>query len=712
MYIAHKRDDGRIQLLCDHLKGTAERAAEYARLFGAEQMAYRAGLLHDIGKYSVDGQRRMRDPEHVKKVDHATAGAKTALEQFRDVPAAAAIVGHHGGLRNVGTNADNKDEPTVCGRCKKLLKDGLDYSAWTSEISAEKGRIMPTWIGNKYQVQFYIRMLFSCLVDADYLDTEEFMQDKPPARGDGDLMQTLYERLSRYVQPWLNDAQTALNKKRNEILKRCLRGAKDRRGLYTLTVPTGGGKTISSLGFALSHAVRYGLKRVIYVIPYTSIIEQNAEVFSRILGEENVLEHHSNVDFKEDENDDENELQRRRRAASENWDAPLVVTTAVQFFESLYAAKPSRCRKLHNLTDSVIIFDEAQMMPLKYLRPCVAAIAELVQHYGVTAVLCTATQPALDKMIREFAPRMEIREICPRKDEMLEFFRRTHIEWEPQMSDERIAERVSDIRQCLCIVNTRKGAQRIYEMLPWESRFHLSTLMTPEHRSCVLMEIRRRLRENEACHVVATSLIEAGVDVDFPQVWREEAGLDSILQAAGRCNREGKRPKEECSVHVFSTEESMLPRIEMNTKAMRSTRERENQVDSYAAIRTYFEQLYNWHGKERMDDKNILQMCENYEFRTVAEAFQMIDTETKTIYIPTEQNQELIDKLRDGVLSKGLLRKLGRSGVNVYAKQLYDLLGAGKVEECNGFYVLTDMSAYSNECGLSAETDAGAALWV
>ena len=381
-------------------------------------------------------------------------------------------------------------------------------------------------------------MLYSCLVDADFLDTEAFMSGSNAGRSGYDPLPVLLERLSEYISPWRTPT-TELNRNRCAILEQCLEKASGPRGIYTLTVPTGGGKTVSSLAFGLKHAVKNGMKRVIYVVPYTSIIEQNAAVFREILGENNVVEHHSGVCL--DEDDETNRLNRFLRLAAENWDAPVIVTTAVQFFESFYSNRPSQCRKLHNVANSVVIFDEAQMLPTCHLLPCVGVMANLAARFRSTIVLCTATQPVLADLFRKFYPNQQIQEICPEIGDSFQKFRRVTYRDGGKLSNSALAEALSRENQVLCIVNTRKAAQEVFNLLPQEGRFHLSTLLYPEHRKEVLNTVRKRLKDGLPCRVVSTSLIEAGVDVDFPAVYREIAGLDSIAQAAGRCNREGKR---------------------------------------------------------------------------------------------------------------------------------------------------------------------------
>lgn len=451
--------------------------------------------------------------------------------------------------------------------------------------------------------------------------------------------------------------------------------------------------------------MKHDLQRVIYVIPYTSIIEQNADVFAKVLGEENVLEHHSQVEFADD--GEETPEAYKKRLACENWDAPVVVTTAVQFFESLYAAKTSKCRKLHNIANSVVIFDEAQTLPLPFLIPCVSAIGELVQHYGVTAVLCTATQPALGRLFKQLAPTLVQHEIAPDPDELFDCFRRVSFCREGVFTPEKLAERLTETAQVLCIVNTRKRARQVYESLPEEGRFHLSTLMIPTDREKTLNAIRTRLQNGKTCRVVSTSLVEAGVDVDFPSVWRELAGLDSILQAAGRCNREGRRSAAESVVHVFEAEgkfpASMTQQREAATKAMEEFEE----INTRPAIQAYFKRLLWVKGDEALDAKQILSSERACTFQSTAKVFRLIDADTCTVYVPNADNAEDIARLREGLYSKALIRRLGRSSVNVYRHEYEKLVSAAVVEDYgqDGFGILIQPDTYDPKCGLSTEAE-------
>jgi len=547
-----------------------------------------------------------------------------------------------------------------------------------------------------YSLSVYIRMLFSCLVDADYLDTEAFMAGGKTERAASFPLPVLMERLQQYVQPWHCAASSALNQKRNELLQRCLKGDEMPKGLYTMTIPTGGGKTVSSLAFALSHAIRHGMSRIIYVVPYTSIIKQNAQRFREIVGEESVLEHHSNHDFDDADG-------KSMRLATENWDAPIVVTTAVQFFESMYSNQTSRCRKLHNVTNSVIVFDEAQMLPVPYLRPCVNMIAELVEHYGSTSILCTATQPALDGLIANYAPELSCKEITENTGELYAFFRRTQFCCEGVLSEEMLIENLHRSQQVLCIVNSRRAANKLYWMLEREGCFHLSTHMTPEHRSRTVEKIKERLKNGSVCRVISTSLIEAGVDLDFPSVWREEAGLDSVLQAAGRCNREGKRPLEESLVHVFRFGERPPVMFAQNIIALNKVLDKFEDIATPEAIAYYFRQLLFMVGEDALDTNGIVEKSTRLAFKDVKESFRMIDDETIPVYIPNERNALLLQALRDRTISRKDLRKLGRDVVNVYAKHFELLREYMYCPKDEHFGILQVADRYDKECGLLLE---------
>ena len=710
-FLAHIAEDSRTQTVYSHLVETAALAKEFASSFDGGEQAQLAGLMHDIGKYADAFQRRLRgDPI---QVDHSTAGAAECWKH-RQPFAAFAVAGHHGGLPDGGSQTDGADQPTLLGRIKREAQGLLEpYQSWRQEISFPKTN-SPAFLASYSgpELVFFTRMLYSCLVDADFLNTEAFIEGKR-REFDRTSMEALWDKLQAYISGWF-PPKGELNRQRCNILDRCAQeGEKQQPGLFSLTVPTGGGKTVASLAFALAHAKKHGLRRVIYVIPYTSIIEQTAQTFREILGAEFVLEHHSNLLY--DLEGEATPQTIRLARATENWDMPVVVTTAVQFFESLYACRSSQCRKLHNIAGSVVVFDEAQMMPIPYLRPCIWAICQLIRHYGVSAVLSTATQPALAPIFQEFLPEVSMRELCAADTCRWDVFRRVSFRKEGCLSWDELAVQLNSHSQVLCVVNTRKAAQEVYSRLEKTGSFHLSTLMYPKHRKQQLAEIRRRLKEGLPCRVVSTSLIEAGVDVDFPAVYREIAGMDSILQAAGRCNREGRRGPEESIVRIFESQEKAPPLFLTAIGAGRQIMDRYEDIASSAAIQAYFSELLDLKGKEAQDKKDILPLIQSefFPFRTVAERFHLIDTPTRTVYIPLEEGAELVERLRLGAGSRNLFRQLGQYGVSVYEKHFELLFQSGDLEILeDGTAVLCNTALYAETTGLSLEADSGKGLFI
>lgn len=710
-YLAHLTEDGRKQTVFDHLTGTASLCSSFASAFDVEDQGRLTGMAHDIGKYTDAFQRRLHGGS---RVDHATAGAFECMKRMQYL-AAFAISGHHGGLPDGGSRGDAASTSSFWGRINRASQGKLeDYHAWQSELSLPQADI-PAYAGKKLDGMFLIRMLFSCLVDADYIDTAAFMDGRPYTPAPSSSMEELWRRLQAYISGWF-PPKGPLNTQRCAILEQCIQaGAACKLGLFTLTVPTGGGKTVASLAFALAQAKARRMRRIIYVIPYTSIIEQTAQTFREILGDENVLEFHSGVLFDQQEDDASNPEAEPLTRSAETWDIPVVVTTAVQFFESLFACQPSKCRKLHNLSQSVLIFDEAQMLPLPYLRPCVWAIAQLVKHYHASAVLCTATQPVLDSIFREFSPEIPIQEICPMAEERWESFRRVSFQRAGTLSWTDLAACLQQREQVLCIVNTRRAAREIFQQLSGSGNFHLSTLMYPAHRRKILDDIRRRLRDGLPCRAVSTSLIEAGVDVDFPAVYRELAGLDSILQAAGRCNREGKRSPKDSLVTIFQGEDPSPRLFETSIGAGKIVLDHYQDIASRDAVHTYFSTLLDLKGVAAQDAHHILPLMESdfFPFRTVAERFHLIESPTTTIYIPQDEGAELVELLRNGQYSCALYRRLGQYGVSVYPQHLAALEQAGALEHLeDGSVVLRDVDLYAPTTGLTLEPSGGNALFL
>lgn len=706
IYVAHK-DGERIQTVKSHLQGTADLAGKFAAKFGKEEWGYCCGMLHDIGKYSQKFQQKIKENTN-ENVDHSTAGAKlcTDLSGYYYL-IAYCIAGHHVGLPDRGNAAIPS---SLCGRLRKKI---CAYDAYKEEIQIPPLDTEPIEMKKDKNIEFsfmlFIRMLYSCLVDADFLDTEFFMRKGEPGRLSGESVECLLEKVEAHIAKWLMEPeQDTVNGHRTEILKHCLERGDDEQGMFRLTVPTGGGKTIASLTFALRHAVKHKLDRVIYVIPYTSIIEQNANVFRSILGENNVLEHHCNVEFKDTE--ELNPIQ----LASENWDLPIVVTTNVQFFESLFANKSSKCRKLHNIANSVVVLDEAQMLPLDYLKPCVSVLQELVETYRTSIVLCSATQPALDPF---FKKDRKFVELCPRVKEQFRFFERVTYKMVGDLSIEQLAERIKREKQVMCILNTKALTQKVFKKLQGEGVYHLSTCMYPKHRTQVLEQIRQRLERGQPCIVISTSLVEAGVDLDFECVYRQIAGMDSIIQAAGRCNREGKNTAEESSVYIFDIKDTKTAQNQKlqisHAKVILS--EYENIADP-DCVTEYFARLYHHRGAS-LDRKRIMESCDgtSYNFAKIAKEFSLIEQNTKTIFVKVDpEAEQLLQELKQNGASKSRLRKAGQYCIQVLTNNTgtsrFDLLyGAGMLkpisEDLQDYYELIALEQYSESYGLNLSID-------
>lgn len=703
------------QLLKDHLKMVSELSSNFASAFGESELGEIVGLLHDIGKYSKEFQRRLDDPR--VRVDHSSAGARLAMAKYdpsfgRII--AYAIAGHHGGLQDGGTG---EIEGTLAYRLKH--KDLADYSRYKSEIEPPEKQsklgIVPQQERLGFSVSFLIRMLYSCLVDADFLDTERFYDARKSAvRAEKPNIETLAISLQAHLSELTRKApKTKVNETRAQVLEDCLKAAKNEKGLYTLTVPTGGGKTLSSLAFALEHAMRHGLERVIYVIPFTSIIEQNADVFRDAVGLEGVLEHHSNVI--RDGSDYAPEINKKLELAEENWDMPLVVTTNVQFYESLFSNKVSRCRKLHNIAQSVIILDEAQTLPVELLKPCIAALVELVTNYGSTVVLCSATQPALEGLI----PRnIRSREITSDPETLYKELKRVRVNNCGKISNQELAEAIIELDQVLCIVNIRAHARSIFELIgEVEGHYHLSAAMCPVHRSQKLAEIRARLERGLPCRVISTQLIEAGVDIDFPVVYRSIAGVDSIAQAAGRCNREGKQRQGQVFVFIPKEGEGLDHIWFKRTSSITAPLLDEEDLLSLEVVNKYFRELY-FYESARLDEYRILDKLEegrrslNFPFQEVADLFRIINEDTYSIVIPFNDNADRLLAQAEFVLPRDVLRGLQRYVVSVRPWECKKLMDGGALKKVGNLLVLQDMSLYDLNYGLSINGIGDDNFWI
>ncbi|MCF0194857.1 MAG: CRISPR-associated helicase Cas3' [Bacteroidaceae bacterium] len=696
------------QSLDDHANAVARLASQFASEFGMAGWGKVMGLLHDKGKERDSFQSYIRtlagleDTWHGEDKRHAFVGAlqSTSVYKAAGILLAYPIMGHHAGL---------DDYPNFQSKLQTPIPEGVGATFPSEPLDK------PVHINNPRDMHHLVRMLFSCLVDADYLDTEQFMDaSHSRLRMQTASLPILSDRLNAYLNQLSQTAQrSGLNDLRQKIQNRCRQMADNAPGIYSLTVPTGGGKTLSSLVWALNHAIRHGKKRIIIAIPYTSIVAQTAEILSSIFGQENVLEHHSN--FNPLSITDET-LRMKMKLATENWDYPIIVTTNVQLFESIMSNRPSSCRKLHNLCNSVLILDEVQTLPLTHLQPIIDSLQAYRQIFGVSILFTTASLPALrgdmcwgrgaDNSLRGIE---NIQEIIPKEWRLYDKLRRTRmlIDYTP-IDEASLAMQLSAHDRALCIVNTRREAKDVFELLPEEGiRIHLSRMMCPAHLKKTLAKLKQALKNNtqHTIRVVATQLIEAGVDIDFPIVFRQEAGLDSVLQAAGRCNREGKRDVGD--VHVFRLTKKPFGAIGKASDAMRALEH--NAPDWYApgTMHDYFIQRYSRNETfDKADMRTKLYKPLEWLFETAASDFNMIDYDgSVAVIVNYEDSGTLVETLRKQGPSYSMMKRLAQYTVNVRRNDFGELSERGLVQEVlEGIYYIPDKSQYIDDIGLATES--------
>jgi len=712
------------QSLIEHLQGTADFAAKFAAVFSNKEWGRVLGLWHDLGKYSDEFQEYIRknsgyeEGEIRERTDHTSAAAILARELYPNYfwqPIAYCIAGHHAGLHNF------THEPGISGE----LTNRLDKQECLDKVRTKISNELLEYISlnppaekqiDMKQMHLWIRMLFSCLVDADFLDTERFMNPLSfERRGKYDSFIELKSRFDNHMEKICKEADsTAVNTTRRQILKDCIKSGELSAGFFSITVPTGGGKTLSSMAWALVHALKYNKSRIVFAIPYTSIITQTAQIYRSIFGDENVVEHHSNID--------DNTNTQERKLAAENWDAPIIVTTNVQLFESLFANKTSRCRKLHNLVNSIIILDEAQMLPPEFLQPILVTLKGLVEDYSVSVMFSTATQPALTGRIGgkgmyafDGIPSEAVREVVKNVDYLVNDLKRVAIQL-PQNVNETvdwtvIAEELQLHEQVLCIVNTRNQCRELHELMPKDS-LHLSRLMCTAHIMDVIEEIKKRLKESMPVRVISTQLIEAGVDIDFPVVYRAIAGLDSIAQCAGRCNREGRLNEE----NKLGFMKVFVPKARVQIGLMRKgvdtlkelialEAQDENTLLKQQTFKEYFKLFYSKIDNfDKPDIKSLLwddagQM--KFQFATAARDFRMIDdNNAHTILVGYKEGNDLIQLLKRKGPESWLMRKLQRYIVSVNETDFEDIKKAGLILEMHGCWIQDYSKLYNQHSGL------------
>ena len=710
MEISHKKqDEGSEKPLQEHLHEVADRTREFSKKFNSGGWGYAAGLLHDLGKFSEEFQQYIRKPEEKRRgeVNHSSPGAIAADKKYpcNGRILAYLIAGHHAGLPDYmgGRSSLEQRLKDTYWYDRTLRNDNAKCFLEQNPELKNPDFSPPDLSENTIAASLWVRMLFSCLVDADFLATEKFMEpNRQVSRGGYLTLCELKEKFDAYVQNMKKEA-SELNQIREGVHQQCAnKGKSSGCGIYTLTVPTGGGKTLASMRFALEHAVAQGKDRIIYAIPFTSIIEQTVDVYRKIWGKEAVVEHHSNVQQMDEENDQEKltSFYYKQRLACENWDAPIVVTTNVQFFESLFAAKPSRCRKLHNIVNSVVILDEAQMLPPGLLKPVLNVITQLNKQYKVTFVLCTATQPAFsaETLKADFSTDGEI---CADPATLSSKLKRVNIHVSKNFSPrqwEEVAAKIAEHSQVLCVVNTKADCRELYEKLQEKTNgdavnIHLSTNMCGAHRADKIHEIRTLLKDGKPVRVVSTSLIEAGVDVDFPVVYRSAIGLDSVAQTAGRCNREGKI-QTGGNVHVFMPPDSppkgLMRKGWQAAESLIKEPTSKNELLMPKSLTKYFTRYYG--ALNGIDEKKIMELLGNpcsLKFRTAAQEFTFIEDSGFPIIVSYGKGAEAIEKLRAmEEPTMGFIRSLQRFTVNVRERHLNLMLEKEDVKAENGIYFL------------------------
>ena len=713
-YIGHTSDDGRKQLLLDHLNGTSKLCRENANEFWAD-IAEFVGQIHDIGKYTSGFQKRINGAENIR-VEHAICGAKEVAKAPSKsyVPMIEyCVAGHHSGLPDGGTKVDGEEDSTLHGRMKR--KTG-DYSAYENEVKLEypKDNLRELFdVSNQREIierySFFTRYLFSCLTDADFIDTERFVTPNTDRGIDGDF-QKAYEKVCEKLNSF--KIETKLQESRSIIQEQVYKSVESNANVYTLNMPTGSGKTLCSIRAALKTAIENKKKRIIYVIPYVSIIEQTAKVFEDIFGDVlPVLQHHSNYDFDDDKNEDENEITSEKlKRSCENWDAKLIVTTNIQFFESLYHYKGRRLRKLHNLADSVIIFDEIHMLPIDYIQPCLRAIGYVTKYLNSTAILMSATMPNYDKFMERYMSGVKI-ENAVKDTSLFNVFDKCRYEYIGKCELASLAEKAQEYDNALIIVNKRKTARELYDICSG-NKYHLSTYMTPLHRSEIIAKIKEDIKNGINTTVISTSLIEAGVDLDFKAVFREIAGIDNVLQSGGRCNREGKMDMGD--VFVFETDGGNYQTkkksdIIIRANITRNLFEEFENISTDKCIKEYYGRLLNY--KEKKIEENTITAImgndlriDGIPFRTYAESFNFIDNQVIGIVIPCDENRGLIKELKDGKLS--VKRNLQRYSASVNKDEFKELFQIGIIETLDcGVCILANTDYYKSDVGLTLEND-------
>ncbi|WP_295389644.1 CRISPR-associated helicase Cas3' [uncultured Thiodictyon sp.] len=690
--------------LNDHLKSVGRHARTLAGIAPWREEAGLAGDQHDLGKYADRFQARLRGRD--SGLDHWSIGAWLALKQHQSIAAALAIQGHHIGLQRgdpmslmgldpakltnqhpLGLALSDADLERLLARAQA---DGLQFTAPATKAVTSWHKAVAAMLD--------VRLLFSCLVDADFLDTEAHFEGNasgkcPRTPGPALDPQAALDALDRYMSEGIRpgtQAQPAVREARDALWQACITAAQSDTGCFTLTAPTGSGKTLAMLKFALEQAHRHGLKRIVLAVPFLTIIEQTARVYRAIFNdfpEHFVLEHHSlaGLGAETSQADAQPPQERERRLLAENWDAPIVITTNVQLLESLFSNRPSACRKIHNLMESVILFDEAQSLPTHLAVPTLAALSHLSAAYRTSVVFATATQPAFDSLhaavSKHAAPGWQPVEAVPDHPALFAALKRVTVTW-PKPGEKRtwddLAQELQDIPQALVVVNLKRHAVALLEALGDAPNIvHLSTNLCPVHRRAVLNRVRKRLAAGEPCRLISTQCVEAGVDLDFPRVFRAFAPLEAIAQAAGRCNREG-RLKEPGKVWVFDPEEQGDWRRRYPTHAYFQAAEVTRRIllehgaidiNDPAAFQNYYRQLYDL-SQPASQNPTFEEAINARDFPEIARRYRLIEQDAIQVLVPWTEQIDDYEALRDEAEADGIggawMRSAQGLAVSVY----------------------------------------------
>ena len=718
--IAHISDDKREQTVREHLIGTARLAEENAvEMF--KPIARALGMAHDIGKYSDAFQARIRGSN--VRFEHSACGAIEYREIYSSeqsvlINLAApmmefCIACHHTGLQNGGSlalaDAPNL-EGTMNSRISKSRKERdysgkSDYGSYKDEIILEKpdfSKVLECFKEAKSRVDilelfaFFTRYLFSCLTDADYIDTERFCSPGKE-RGYSSDFKTPLARLEKRLSEFTSD--TAVRCARSRVQAQAFQNAKNGAQISILNMPTGSGKTLCSLKIALEKINSdKSKKRLIYVIPYTGIIDQTANEFAPIFNDCCVLlQHHSNYSYKESGEDDLTAEKLRR--SCENWDAPVIITTAVQFFESVCHYKSSALRKLHNMADSIIVFDEIHTLPVELLQPCLRSIGAITKYLNSEAIFLSATMPDYSRLFEKYAPGCRISHLITDRSDF-KAFKTAEFKNMGRVETETVIMKAAEYQSCLIVVNSRKTARMFYGMISG-NKYHLSTYMTPRDRKVVIKKVKTDISEGRVVTVVSTSLIEAGIDLDFETVFREINGLDNILQAGGRCNREGKRERGE--VFVFETSDSCAS-LSKRANETKRLLEKYGDISSTECIEEYYNEIFDFNG-DLIAENTIAADCKlpaELPFRDYAERIRLIDEESVGVVIPQDEHcRTLLGHLKNG--DRTVLRALQQYMVALKlggSNEFGHALESGVISEDSGVYVITRSEYYDPEIGL------------